>query len=285
MTPPLPPPLPPDACNAHCHVVGPRGRFPFPSQASYVPTDDATKESLFALNDRLGFKRCVIVQSSAHGHDNQVTEDAIDTRPADYRGVALLPLDISNAELRRLDSAGFRGVRFNYMGHLARSEPIDDVIQFAARLESIGWHLQLHGDAQRVLIDHGPALRRSPVPVIIDHMGRIDASLGLEQPTFLALLRLLDEPHVWVKLSGCDRITRQGPPYHDALPFATRLVREHGDRVLWGNDWPHPNHTETRVNEDLLVAVISEMAPGAQARQQLLVDNPQRLYRFDEAPL
>jgi 2-pyrone-4,6-dicarboxylate lactonase len=80
------------------------------------------------------------------------------------------------------------------------------------------------------------------VPVVIDHIGRVDAGLGLQQPAFDALRSLLDSPTFWVKVSGVDRITRQGPPYDDALPFAARLVAEFGDRVVWGNDWPHPNH-------------------------------------------
>jgi 2-pyrone-4,6-dicarboxylate lactonase len=284
MTSATPAPLPALACNAHCHVVGPRARFPFAADASYTPAHDATKEDLLKLNDSFGLQRCVIVQSSAHGLDLGVTEDALASRAADYRGIALLPVDVSDAELLRLDRAGFRGARFNYMGHLARSAPIADVIAFGARLEALGWHLQLHGDPQRVLIDYAPVLRQSPVPVVIDHMGRIDASLGLGQPAFQALLRLLDDPRFWVKVSGCDRITRSGPPYDDALPYAAKLVAEHGDRVLWGNDWPHPNHAEAVVDEALICSLIMRMAPSAQARQRLLVDNPQRLYRFDERP-
>ena len=81
------------------------------------------------------------------------------------------------------------------------------------------------------------------MPVVIDHIGRVDASLGLEQPGFRALLALMDDKNVWVKVSGCDRITRAGPPYADAVPFARKLVAEFGDRCVWGTDWPHPNHT------------------------------------------
>ncbi|MBS0343732.1 MAG: amidohydrolase, partial [Proteobacteria bacterium] len=68
-------PLPPNACNAHCHVFGPRERFPYAPDASFVPQHDAPKEDLFALNDRLGLKRCVVVQSACHGFDNRAAED------------------------------------------------------------------------------------------------------------------------------------------------------------------------------------------------------------------
>ena len=81
------------------------------------------------------------------------------------------------------------------------------------------------------------------MPVVIDHIGRIDASLGLDQPPFRDLLGLMEDQKFWVKVSGADRATRQGPPYADAVPFARKLVAEFGDRVVWGTDLPHPNHT------------------------------------------
>ena len=120
--------LPAGACNAHCHVFGPRERFPYAPDAAYVPQQDAPKEALFALNDRLGLQRCVVVQSACHGFDNRATEDAVAARPDDYRGIALLPTDVDDAELRRLDARGFRGVRFNFMGHLGQHTPVADIL-------------------------------------------------------------------------------------------------------------------------------------------------------------
>ena len=73
-----------------------------------------------------------------------------------------------------------------------------------------------------------------------------------------------------------------GPPYDDAVPFAARLVADHGDRVVWGNDWPHPNHAGPVPVEEALTALIVRMAPTPAAQQRLMVDNPQRLYRFDQ---
>ena len=277
--------LPPGACNAHCHVFGPRERFPYASAyasgASFVPAQDAPKEQLQALNDRFGLTRCVVVQSACHGFDNRATEDAVAARPGRHRGVALLPVDVDNAELRRLDGAGFRGVRFNFMQHLGRSTPIEDVLSLAARLAPLGWHLQIHGDPS-LLTGLGPALRRSPVPVVIDHIGRIDAGEGVDGSAFRALLDLMEDVRFWVKLSGCDRISRSGPPYDDAVALARRLVDGFGDRVLWGNDWPHPNHAGPIPDEQQLVDLIERIAPSAEARQRLLVDNPQARYRFED---
>ncbi|HEX5507749.1 MAG TPA: amidohydrolase family protein [Pseudolabrys sp.] len=270
--------LPPGSADTHVHVFGPRARFPFAEGRTFTPAD-APKEKLFALHEFLGIEHCVIVHTSAHGHDNSATADALAAKSGAYRGIALVPVDISDVELKRLDAQGFRGARFHYMSHLGEGVPIDDVIKFASRLADIGWHLQIHMAASRIE-ELSPALKRSPVTVVIDHMGRIDASLGLDHPHFQNLLRLMDDKKFWVKVSGIDRATRTGPPYADAVPFARKLVAEFGDRVVWGLDWPHPNHAGPVPDDGMLVDLIADIAPRAEQRQALLVDNPQRLYNF-----
>ena len=273
--------LPAGACDAHVHVWGPRKRFPFAEGRRYTPSD-APKELLFKLHERLGIQHCVIVQPACHGPDNSVTVDAVAATGGSYKGVALVPVTISDAELKRLAAAGLCGARFHYMEHLGAGPVIEEAIAFGRRLAEVDWHLQIHMEGERIT-ELAPALKRSPVPVMIDHIGRIDASRGLEQPAFRALLALMQNKNVWIKVSGTDRATRQGPPYSDALPFARKLVEEFGDRVVWGTDWPHPNHAPPVVDDGLLVDLLAEIAPGETARQALLVDNPQRFYRFAPA--
>ncbi|MDP2298153.1 MAG: amidohydrolase family protein [Pseudolabrys sp.] len=273
--------FPPGACDAHVHVFGPRRRFPFAEGRGYTPAD-ATKEMLFALHARLGIQHCVIVQPACHGTDNAVTEDAIAASGKSYRGVALVTTDISDAELKRLDDAGLCGARFHYMKHLGKGASIKEVIAFGKRLADFGWHLELHMEAA-LIADLAPAIHRSPAPVVIDHMGRIDASLGLDQAPLRALRGLLQDRNVWVKVSGADRSTRQGPPYADAVPLARALVEEFSDRVVWGTDWPHPNHQGPTPDDGVLVDLLSDIAPTPALLQALMVDNPQRLYRFAPA--
>jgi 2-pyrone-4,6-dicarboxylate lactonase len=270
--------LPRGACDAHFHIFGPGRRFPYLADRKATPAD-APKEALFALHQRLGIDHGVIVHTASHGTDNSATEEALGATGSSYRGVALVAADISDSELKRLNAAGFCGVRFHYMHHLGRATPIDDVIGLAKRLAGIGWHLQIHMAPDRIA-ELAPALKRSPVPVVIDHMGRVDAGLGLEQKAFIDLLRLMDDKNVWVKVSGCDRATRQGPPYADAVPFARKLVAEFGDRCVWGTDWPHPNHEPPIPDDGVLVDILAEIAPQPAQLQALLVDNPQRFYKF-----
>jgi 2-pyrone-4,6-dicarboxylate lactonase len=271
--------LPPGSWDTHCHIFGPKGLYPFAATTSREPAD-APRERLFALHAMLGIERCVIVQSAVHGMDNRVVEDALAEKRGAYLGVALLPPSVADDELRRLDRLGFRGVRFNFIKHLHQAASIEQVLGLAPRLADIGWHLQIHMEAS-LIEAMAPALERSPVPVVIDHIGRVDAGLGLQQAAFQHLLRLLQQDRFWVKVSGCDRITRSGPPYADALSFARKLVTEFPDRVLWGSDWPHPNHPDPIPDDGMLVDIITEMAPSEELRRKLMVENPRRLYDRD----
>ncbi|WP_193173884.1 amidohydrolase family protein [Nisaea nitritireducens] len=272
--------LPPGSTDCHCHVFGPVSAFPYAEDRTYTPEGEAPKEKLFAMHDAMGLQRCVIVQAGCHGFDNSVVADAIAARPGRYLGIALAPTDTSLDALRVLNLQGFRGVRFNFMRHLGKGASLADVIAMTDRLAEIGWHLQVHMEKE-LLAEMVPDLKRSRVPVVIDHMARVNARLGLDQPAFTALRQLLDDEKFWVKVSGSERASRQGPPYSDGVPFARTLVAEHGDRVLWGTDWPHPNLAGPVPDDGQLVDLIGEIAPDAAARQALMVDNPARLYGFE----
>ena len=271
--------LPAGACDSHFHVFGPQARFPFAAERSYTPASDAPKETLFALHRHLGIERGVVVQSAAHGLDNSAAADLIAAQPRAYRGIALVRPDATTDELRRLSRQGFVGARFQFMKHLGSGATMEQIMTFATRLADVGWQLQIHMENE-LIGQLAPALMRSPVPVVIDHMGRVDASRGIDQEPFRDLLRLLEDAKVWVKVSGSERISRAGSPWSDAIPFARKLVEVGGDRVVWGTDWPHPNLKEVP-DDGVLVDLIAEIAPSEAARRALLVDNPRRLYGFE----
>jgi 2-pyrone-4,6-dicarboxylate lactonase len=225
----------------------------------------------------LGFERGVVVQSAAHGTDNSAAADLLADMKGKYVGIALVPTTVEVSELKRLHEQGFRGVRFNYVQHLPPGPPLAELTRFGAKLSSIGWHLQIHLEPKHIQ-QMTTELKRSPVPVVIDHMGRIDASRGGDQSEFNYLLKLLEDKRFWVKVSALERASRQGPPYADAVPFARKLVAEFGDRCVWGSDWPHPN-LDPVPDDGKLVDLIGEFANEKQ-RQALLVDNPMKLYKF-----
>jgi 2-pyrone-4,6-dicarboxylate lactonase len=273
--------LPPNACDTHVHVFGPYHRFPFPHAHQNKPAE-APKENLFALHRHLGITRCVIVQSMVHGLDNAVIEDAIAAGAGHYLGVALVKPDVGHTELGRLAAAGFRAVRFNFMKHLGMGAKSDELLTLTQRLADHDMHLQVHFESSLVH-ELGPCLQKSAVPVVIDHMGRVDARLGIQHADFQALCQLLDDPKFHIKVSGIDRIDASVPlgvpPYAHGIALAHHLVTRFPRQCVWGTDWPHPNHTHVP-DEGVLVDALQHIAPTADLMQAVLVDNPQALYRF-----
>jgi 2-pyrone-4,6-dicarboxylate lactonase len=267
--------LPPNTCDAHCHVFGPGSKFPYAPTRSYTP-EDAPKEALEALHSQLGIARAVIVQASCHGTDNGAMLDCLRSNPARYRGVAIVDDTFTDAQYRELHDAGVRGVRFNFMPHLGASADLGVVSRVVDRIKDLGWHVVVHIHGG-VIIPMSEWLQKLPVPFVIDHMGRVAAKDGVESPPFRALLELLKNERGWIKVCGSERLSK--PPYTEALPIAAALVKAGGSRVLWGTDFPHPNASH-EADEAELVELVPKFAPDAADRQRVLVDNPARLYGF-----
>ena len=271
-----PPPL---ACDAHCHVFGPASRFPYAADAPYCPPDSPF-ESLQKLHAILGIERAVIVHASCHGADMGVTLDAIGRSGGKYRGTAIIDEAYGEAEFGRMHQGGIRGVRFNFVRHLGGRPDMAFFDRTVARLKEMGWHLILHLDATDI-VEFRRRFEAIPVPMVIDHMGRVKAADGLEQEPFKVLLAFLRNPNAWVKICGAERVSSKGPPFDDALPFAQALIDAAPDRILWGTDWPHPNVGRHMPNDGDLVDLFPLMAPDPATQRKILVENPARLYGFE----
>ncbi|KJZ19524.1 2-pyrone-4,6-dicarboxylate hydrolase [Loktanella sp. S4079] len=273
---------PPDgAVDAHCHVFGPADQFSFAPTRKYTPVD-APAARLFALRDHLGFARNVIVQATCHGTDNAAMLDAIARSDGRARGVAVIEKDTTEAELLRLHQGGVRGVRFNFLKRLVGDAPKGDYIRIAERAAEMGWHIVVYFESQE-LPDLASFITALPGTIVIDHMGRPDASGGLQDVGFANVRELLDkDERFWVKVSCPERLTQSGPPYGDVVPFGRYLVEAYPDRVLWGTDWPHPNMRSHMPDDGALVDLIPQIAPTKELQRKLLVDNPMRLYWPEE---
>jgi 2-pyrone-4,6-dicarboxylate lactonase len=102
------------------------------------------------------------------------------------------------------------------------------------------------------------------------------------------LLDLLSLNHVWVKISGADKICNTqvhsyfGLPFVEVISFAQAVIAAAPNHIIWGTDWPHsnnfaPGHTP---NDGDLVDLLALFAPDEQTRRKILVDNPAALYGF-----
>jgi len=269
---------PPRACDGHCHIFGPASRFPYAPDRRYTP-QDAGRETLAALHRHLGLERAILVQASCHGTDNNAMLDALAWSKGRWRGVAMVKKDVTDLELTTLHVAGVRGVRFNFVAHLGGAPDLKNVQAVIARVTPLGWHIQLHLDAEDIET-YRDFLKSLRVPFIIDHMGRVDAKHGLDQKPFRHLLELMKNELAWIKVSGPERVSSAGKPFHDAMPFARALIAAAPDRVLWGTDFPHPN-VKWMPNDGELVDLFAATVQDDSTRKKILVDNPARLYWTD----
>jgi len=269
---------PPGACDAHVHVFGPQKTFAYHPARTYTPVD-APKERLRELHGLLGFDRSVIVQATCHGTDNSATLDAIASSNGRWRGVAIVDETFSEADFELLHAGGIRGIRFSFARHLSGPPNFDRVHRIAEKIEGLGWHLVIYIEAQDI-IEFKDDLCRFRLPIVFDHMVRVDISKGLGSGPFRLLLDFMRNEDVWVKISCAERLTQLGYPYDDVIPFAQTVIETNSDRVLWGTDWPHPNLWEGMPDDGTLVDLIPRYASSEDLQERLLVHNPATLYGF-----
>jgi 2-pyrone-4,6-dicarboxylate lactonase len=268
---------PAGAVDAHCHVFGPADTFPYHPKRKYTPCD-APKEKLFELRDYLGFERNVIVQASCHGTDNTALVDALESAGELARGVAVVDPAITVEELKAMDKAGVRAVRFNFVKRLVDTTPREVFLSIAEKIKPLGWHIVVYFEAPD-LEDLIPFLNQLDTTIVVDHMGRPDVTKGVDHPDFQRFIDFMGgNEKVWVKTTCPERLTQTPPDYSDVVPFMKALVEKFPDRCLWGTDWPHPNMKSHTPDDGKLVDVIPQIATTAELQQKLLVDNPMRLY-------
>jgi predicted TIM-barrel fold metal-dependent hydrolase len=189
-----------------------------------------------------------------------------------------------------MHALGVRGIRLNLVSN-GIPDPAAATVQLrnaAARISRLDWHVQIFAPGS-LLQALAPAIPSLVVPVVVDHMGGADASLGLDQPGLPELRALLSGGKVWVKISGINRVSREPKGFRDALPIMRSLVAANAGRLVWGTDWPHIGPHDVGApktvvymdhdNTDLL-RVLGEATSNGAERRAILAENPVSLYGF-----
>jgi predicted TIM-barrel fold metal-dependent hydrolase len=133
----------------------------------------------------------------------------------------------------------------------------------------------------RLLADTAPTLRAiaRELPVIVDHYGMVEAARGVNEPNFQALVKLVGEGAVHVKLSAPYRVSTQFPDYADAQALHAVLVAANPERLMWGTDWPHPSIAAAVMPDDgHLLDLFFDWTPDEATRRRILVETPARLF-------
>jgi predicted TIM-barrel fold metal-dependent hydrolase len=270
---------PAKACDSHAHVFGPADVYPYDPGRSYTPPD-APYAAYRKMLDVLGVERACLVQPSVHGTDNTAMLDAIKESDGAFRGIAVVESGVTDAELQRLDDRGVRGLRINLQ--FDGRDALKGIDRTAERIAPMGWHLQFLANIANfadVLSD----LRQLPVDVLFDHLAHMPTTHGLDAKPFQDLLAMMGGGRCWVKLSGPYRTTQEkGVPFSDTLPFVRALVEAAPERIIWGTDWPHPHLEIPMVNDGDLMDLLVEWVPDDDTRHRVLVENPARLFGFED---
>src|SRR3954468_11142847 len=268
---------PENACDRHMHIYD--SRFPIAPSATLKPAD-AKADDYRMLQKRIGTTRNVVVQPSTYGTDNSCTLDGMAKIGPTARGVAVVDTSVTDAELKRLDGLGVRGIRFNLVQ--AGATTVDMLEPLSKRVNDLGWHVQIHmlGDQ---IVGIADILNRLPSPIVFDHMGRIPKDAGTAHPAYAVIGRLIDKGRTWVKLSGAYMDTKVGPPtYADSTKLAQAFAKTAPQRMVWASDWPHPTEKD-KPDDAVLFDLLAEWVPDEATRNRILTENPVTLYGFGEA--
>jgi predicted TIM-barrel fold metal-dependent hydrolase len=284
--------VPAGACDCHTHIFGDPRRFPFTPERVYTPQAASIAE-MRRLHRALHTSRVVIVQPSVYGSDNACTLDAIKQLGSSARGVAVIDDMTSDAALDEMGRSGIRGIRIN-LETAGQTDPAvggQRLRAAIARMKDRNWHIQVY--TRLSVIDRlASQISASPVPIVIDHFGGAQASLGIGQPGFEALVNLVRAGSAYVKISGSYRSSIQPPDYPDVAPLAKALIAANPRRILWGTDWPHPDSAQVagrsatdvapllQIDDGRVFNQLAVWAPDAALRKIILVENPARLYGF-----
>jgi predicted TIM-barrel fold metal-dependent hydrolase len=282
--------VPAGSCDCHAHIFGDPRHFPFWPSRAYTP-EPASVEEMRLLHRALHTDRAVVVNPSVYGTDNSCTLDAVKKLGPSARAIAVIDDQTPEAALDEMDRAGVRGIRIN-LETSGQGDPAVARQRFQAGVERIKgrkhWHIQVYA---RLSVIEGAVdlIKAAPMPVVFDHFGGAKAALGVAQPGFETLLKLLRSGKAYVKISGAYRSSTLAPDYPDVVPLAKALIAENPQRVLWGTDWPHPSQVPGRrmevspllqIDDGRLFNQLAVWAPEAALRTTILVENPMKLYGF-----
>jgi predicted TIM-barrel fold metal-dependent hydrolase len=247
--------------DTHFHILD--HRFPLTENQGFAPPVfpvDAYVERTRGLDVRGG----VVVAASFQEFDTAFMYDALARLGPTFVGVIQVPADVREAEVRRLDAAGVRAVRFNlYRGG---SAGLADLDRLARRVHDIaGWHAELYVDLA-ALGDAAEAIARLP-KASIDHLGMTAEGLPM-------LVKLAGRG-VHVKATGFGRVSV------DPASAVRALVAANPDCLMFGSDLP--SQRARRPFEPGDIDLVRDAVGEALARK-VLFDNAVAFYRPRVAP-
>jgi predicted TIM-barrel fold metal-dependent hydrolase len=279
------PPPPRKSCDCQFHIYGDPSRYP-PSPAATYPPIDATFADAVAMHQALGFERGVIVHSSVYGSDHRLLLDTLESLdPAlrgRYRATSIIDDSVSDKELERLNAAGVCAARLNIAKMFGVTPSQSEAQRTIDRIRGLGWHVRVHVRGNDLLEFSDVLKSVRGIPMVIDHLGHVDLSKGLDQPVCRWILDILQRDNWWMMASNGNRDSSMESGWDDAVPVGRAYIEAAPDRIIWSTDWPHPMWTKRMMNDAEEVELLYRYVDNdAALLQKILVDNPARLHGFE----
>ncbi|CAH0051703.1 unnamed protein product [Clonostachys solani] len=256
--------------DTHHHIFEPHA-FPY-SPTRHLTPPPATIEAFENFRRRLGITNSVLTHGLSYGDDCSSLKDFVGRlgkQSTSAVGV-IDPETTTDSEILDMHTSGIRGIRVN----LYRYKAMEDVnlqkkallahLQRVVDLE-LPWSLTMTTIQTGFWNTLAPFVKQEIVPsgrkLITDHFALLKAPSMLppeyredptRQPGFAAIMGLVKDGHLFVKLSAPYRVSEQGPAYEDLEFLVRAFVATNKHQILWGSDWPHTPRMKVRSHEEAM---------------------------------
>jgi len=200
-------------------------------------------EDFLADMDAHGVRYGVIAAASLFGTYNDYSIRAL-RRHQRLRATAIVDPQVDFHTLEALQREGFVGVRLQWFFRNPLPDMHgDDFQRMCYRLRDLGMHIHLNIEGER-LVEVAARLMDTGVNVVIDHFGWHDPKPRLAAASYQGMLKLLERPNAWVKLSsGFRHPDEHEPDWSLPVEYTQDLLQRFGTaKLLWGSDAPFVGH-------------------------------------------
>lgn len=204
--------------DSHFHVID--FKYPIVENNGYTPPE-FTVADYNLTREKYGITGGAIVSGSFQSFDQSYLIDSLDNLGDSFFGVANIPNDISNKEIKLLSKKNVIAVRFNLKR--GGSETIDHLDYLSNKLnDEFGWHTEFYLDSKD-LVNLKTQLNRIK-NFSIDHLG-----LSKEG---------LNELYKWVEKGVKVKATGFGRVNFDPLEVMKQIHSINPNALMFGTDLP-----------------------------------------------
>lgn len=242
--------------------------FPY-SASRHLTPPPATIAAFDKFKRGLGITKSVLTHGLSYGDDCTSLKAFVpQLGEQNTRAIGVIdPERISDGELLAMHDSGVRGIRVNLYQYKAMEDVELQKAALLAHLQRVTslllpWSLTMTTTRTDFWDVLEPFVRnvmaKQHINLVTDHFALLKAPSMLsaeyrddpaKQPGFEAIMRLVRDGHLWVKLSAPYRISDEKPDYSDVKFLVRAFMDANKHQVLWGSDWPHTPRMKVRTHE------------------------------------